>query len=90
MNELEKLKAELASLKDQNKRLGFEAKYYKEECEELCKEAEKMAHIVVGYLRGRPRDNHPVMKQHYKVRSLVDRARHTYIFIDSLMRAHQR
>jgi len=79
-------KKELERLRVENKRLRFEAKYYKEECEDLCVEAEKMAHVVIGYLRGRPGDEHPVMKQHYKVRSLVDRARHTHIFIDSMMR----
>jgi hypothetical protein len=85
MSEAEK--TELEQLRHEVKRLRLEAKYYKEELEELCVEAEKMAHVVVGYLRGRPGDKHPVMEQHYKVRSLVDRARHTYIFIDSMMRA---
>ena len=84
MNNTEK--TELEQLRHEVKRLRLEAKYYKEELEELCVEAEEMAHIVVGYLRGRPGDEHPVMKQHYKVRSLVERARHTYIFIDSMMR----
>ena len=87
MNEDEK--AELERLRVEVRRFGYEAKFYKEECEELCVEAEKMAHIVVGYLRGRPGDDHPVMKQHYKVRSLVDRARHTHIFINSMMRTHK-
>jgi hypothetical protein len=84
MEEAEKV--ELEQLRIEVKRLRLEAKYYKEDCENLCVEAEKMANVVIGYLRGRPGDEHPVMKQHYNVRSLVDRARHTYIFIDSMMK----
>lgn len=87
MDDVEQLKAEIERLKLENKRFGYEVKYYKEECEELCKEISELMYIVLPYLRGRPGDNHPVMKKIGWISGLVDRARHTHIFIDSMMRA---
>ena len=86
MDELDRIKAELAALKRENKRLAYTAKYYKEECEAVCDKAEECTNGVIPFLRGKPGDNHPVIMKMDALRRVIDRARHTHIFINSLMR----
>ncbi len=76
----------LAVLETEVRRLRLEAKHYKEECEAVCEAAEDFAGVSIQYLRGRPGDEHPVMKKLSRMRSLIDRARHIHIFIDSMLR----
>lgn len=77
---------ELAALRVEVKRLRLEAKYYKEECEAVCVAAEDYAFTSVQYLRGHPGDEHPTMKKLSLLRCIIDRARHTHIFVNSMLR----
>lgn len=79
-------KTELERLRLENKRLGFEAKYYKEEREALCEAAEEYISSSICYLRGRPGHSHPTMVAMRKLDSRIDHARHTHIFIESMLR----
>ncbi len=69
------------------RRLRLEAENYKRECEAVCEAAEDYAFTSLPYLRGKPGDEHPTKVKLSKLHSLIDRARHVHIFINSMMRA---